>query len=145
MSREQELLQQIVRIATSGRNFFADMKTRIADPEVHTAFEYISDVKDRFVRDLSQWVPAGKAEFHDNATATNIERFYASLKRTFDGARPQRSAAVLDVSEQQLMCLVERAFEVVQSPVLRSLLKAHYPALVVCREAMARLHTRKAA
>jgi hypothetical protein len=55
------------------------------------------------------------------------------------------SAGLLDIGEQQLIRLVERAFETSQSPVLRKLLKAHYPALVVCREAMSRLSARKVA
>ena len=79
------------------------------------------------------------------SAAASAERIYVDLKRTFDGAQPQLSAGLLDIGEQQLMRLVERAFEVAKSPVLRKLLKAHYPSLVVCREAMARLSSRKVA
>jgi uncharacterized protein (TIGR02284 family) len=145
MNREEDLLQQIVRIASIGRDFFVEMKPRVADSEVHAAFEYIADVKSRFVLDITPWAPSGGGENHHVSAAASAERIYVDLKRTFDGAQPQLSAGLLDIGEQQLMRLVERAFEVAKSPVLRKLLKAHYPSLVVCREAMARLSSRKVA
>jgi uncharacterized protein (TIGR02284 family) len=145
MDREEDLLQQIVRIAGIGRDFFNEMKPRVADSEVRAAFEYISDVKSRLVLDLTPWAPAGKSENHHVSAAASAERIYVDLKRSFDGAQPHLSAGLLDIGEQQLMRLVERSFEVTKSPVLRKLLKAHYPSLVVCREAMSRLSARRVA
>lgn len=145
MEREQDLLQQIVRIASVGRDFFVEMQGRIRDREVRAAFEYIADIKNRFVLELMPWVPAGTSENHHVSAAASAERIYVDLKRTFDGARPQSSAGLLDIGEQHLMRLVERSFEAAKSPLLRDLLKAHYPELVVCREAMSRLSTRKVA
>ena len=146
MNREEDLLQQIVRIASIGRDFFIEMKSRVADSEVRAAFEYISDVKSRFVLDVAPWAPTdGVSESHHVSAAASAERIYVDLKRSFDGAQPQLSAGLLDIGEQQLMRLVERAFEVAKSPVLRKLLKAHYPSLVVCREAMSRLSARRVA
>jgi len=145
MNREEDLLQQIVSIASSGRDFFVEMKSRVADSEVRAAFEYLSDVKSRLVLDLAVWESAGSPQHHHVSAAASAERIYVDLRRTFDGTRPQLSAGLLDIGEQQLTRLVERAFESAQSPVLRKLLKAHYPALVVCREAMSRLGARKVA
>ena len=145
MNREEDLLQQMVRIASIGRDFFTEMKSRVADSEVRAAFEYISDVKSRFVLDVTPWAPAGAPENHHVSAAASAERIYVDLKRSFDGAQPHLSAGLLDIGEQQLMRLVERAFEIAKSPVLRKLLKAHYPSLVVCREAMSRLSTRRVA
>jgi hypothetical protein len=146
MNRESDLLQQIMRIAATGRDFFVAMKPRIADGEVRAAFEYVSDVKARFVDDLTPWVPGGQmlAKNHVSAAAS-VERVYVDLKRRFDGTAPQLSAGLLDICEQELMRLVERAYESTKSPVLQNLLKAHYPALAVCREAMSRLNARKVA
>jgi hypothetical protein len=45
MNREEDLLQQIVSIASVGRDFFVEMKSRVADSEVRAAFDYISDVR----------------------------------------------------------------------------------------------------
>ena len=145
MNREEDLLHQIVRIASIGRDFFVEMKLRVVDSEVRAAFEYIADVKNRFVLDMTPWAPAGKAENHHVSAAASAERIYVDLKRSFDGAQPHLSAGLLDIGEQQLMRLVERTFEIAKSPVLRKLLKAHYPSLVVCREAMSRLSARRAA
>jgi len=145
MNREEDLLQQIVSIASVGRDFFVEMKSRVADSEVRAAFDYISDVKGRLVLELAAWASEGSPLGHHVSAAASAERIYVDLKRTFDGTRPQLSAGLLDIGEQQLIRLVERAFETSQSPVLRKLLKAHYPALVVCREAMSRLSARKVA
>lgn len=145
MDREEDLLQQIVRIASISRDFFVEMKPRIADSEVRAAFEYIADVKSRVVADLIPWAPTGKSDNHHVSAAASAERIYVDLKRSFDGAQPHLSAGLLDIGEQQMMRLVERAFEVTKSAVLRKLLKAHYPSLVVCREAMSRLSARRAA
>lgn len=145
MNREEDLLQQIVRIASIGRDFFIEMKPRVADSEVHAAFEYVADVKSRFVLDMTPWVATGGAENHHVSAAASAERIYVDLKRTFDGVQPQLSAGLLDIGEQQLMRLVERAFEIAKSPVLRKLLKAHYPSLAMCREAMSRLSARRVA
>jgi uncharacterized protein (TIGR02284 family) len=146
MNREEDLLQQVIRIASIGRDFFVEMKTRISDSEVRAAFEYISDVKSRFVLDLAPWVPAGKLDDqHHVSAAASAARIYVDLKRSFDGTRPQLSAGLLDIGEQQLIRLVERVFETAKSPVLRKLLKAHYPSLIICREAMSRLSARRVA
>jgi len=145
MNREEDLLQQIVRIASIGRDFFVEMKPRVIDSEVRAAFEYIADVKSRFVLDMTPWAPAGKQENHHVSAAASAERIYVDLKRSFDGTQPHLSAGLLDIGEQQLMRLVERAFEIAKSPVLRDLLKAHYQSLVVCREAMSRLSARRVA
>jgi len=146
MNREEDLLQQIMRVASIGRDFFVEMRTRVKDAEIAAAFEYISDVKNRFLLDLTPWVPGGRSVAnHHVSPAASAERIYVDLKRSFDGSAPQLSAGLLDIGEQQLMRLVERAFESAKSPVLRNLLKAHYPALVVCREAMTRLSARKVA
>jgi uncharacterized protein (TIGR02284 family) len=144
MQREEDLLQQIVRIAGIGRDFFIEARKRITDSEISAAFEYIGDVKSRFVQDLAPLVPAGSHDHHVSA-ANSAERIYLDLKRSFDPRQPQRSAGLLDIGEQQLMRLVERTFEATQSSALRNLLKAHYPALVVCREAMTRLSARRVA
>jgi len=145
MNREEDLLQQAVRIASSGRDFFIEMKPRVADSEVRAAFEFICDVKSRLVMDLTPWASAAKSDDHHVSAAASAERIYVDLKRSFDGAQPQLSAGLLDIGEQQLIRLVERSFELTKSPVLRKLLKAHYPSLVVCREAMSRLSARRVA
>ena len=145
MNREGDLLQQVVRIASIGRDFFVEMKPRVANIEVRAAFEYISDVKSRFVLDIVPWAPADSGENHHVSAAASAERIYVDLRRSFDGAQPQLSAGLLDIGEQQLMRLVERAFEITKTPALRKLLKAHYPSLVVCREAMLRLSARRVA
>ena len=145
MNREEDLLQQITRIAGAGCDFFVEMRSRIADNEVRAAFDYISEVKSQFVLDLTPWAPAEKAAEHHVSAAASAERIYVDLRRTFDGTRPQLSAGLLDIGEQQLMRLVERVFETAKSPALRQTLKAHYPALVVCREAMSKLSARRVA
>ena len=58
VEREGLPAEEIVRIASIGRDFFIEMKPRVIDSEVRAAFEYISDVKSRFVLDMTQWAPA---------------------------------------------------------------------------------------
>src|SRR5262249_22054691 len=140
MNHEEDLLQQIVRIANISRAFFVEMKPRVHDGDVRAAFKYVSDVKNRFTLDLAPWAPACKVDdSYHVSVASRVERVYIGLKRSFDGARPQASAGLLDMGERELLRLVERLLEVAESPVLCSLLRAHYPALLVCREAMSRL------
>jgi uncharacterized protein (TIGR02284 family) len=145
MNREEDLLQQIVRIATTGRDFFIEVTPRITDSEVRAAFDYIAEAKRRFVLELTPWTRETTTEEHHVSAAASAERIYVDLRRTFDGTRPQLSAGLLDIGEQQLMRLVERTFESAKSPLLRRLLKVHYPSLVVCREAMSRLSARRVA
>ena len=145
MNREEDLLQQIMRIACVGRDFFSDVQPSIADPEVRAAFEYIGDTKSRFIVELAPWVQNGEAQTHHVSAAMSAEKIYVDLKRRFNVTVPQSSAALLAIGEGQLVRLVERAFECANSPVLRKLLKVHYPALVICREAMSRLSVRRVA
>jgi len=145
MNREEDLLQQIMRIACVGRDFFTDVQPRIADPEIRAAFEYIGDTKGRFIVELAPWVRSGEAQSDHVSAAMSAEKIYVDLKRRFNAAVPQASAALLAIGEGQLVRLVERAYESAGSSVLQKLLKVHYPALVICREAMSRLSLRRAA
>lgn len=146
MNREQELLQQVLRIATAGRKFFTTVTPTIVDVEVRSAFDYIAEVKTRLIGDITPWVrePATDAPQHVSA-AVSVEKTYADLERTFRRDPPAASARLLAIGEEQLLRTVERTFEESRIPVLKDLLKTYYPQLVICREAMTRLRSREAA
>lgn len=146
MDREQDLLQQVLRIARAGRKFFNAVTLSIADAEVRSGFEYIAEVKGRLIGDLSPWTREISAEpMQHVSAAVSVEKVYADLERTFRREPPVASARVLAIGEEQLLRAVERAFDVTQNADLKALLKTYYPQLVICREAMARLRSRQAA
>ncbi|HEX6834701.1 MAG TPA: hypothetical protein VF132_14275 [Rudaea sp.] len=147
MEREQDLLQQTLRMARAGRKFFAAVTPSINDAEVRGAFEYICEVKARLVGDLERLVSApadDTAEEHVSA-AVSLEKTYATLEKTFRNEPPAASARLLALGEEQLLRAVERSFEAARHATLKELLKTYYPQLVICREAMARLRSRQAA
>jgi hypothetical protein len=148
MNSHEDLLQQIARIARSSRDFFVDVYPGVTDAEVRTAFAYISEVKSRLLEDLAPWMPPAAAtiEAIDHISpAAIVEKMYADARKNFRGTAPAASAGALSVGEEQLLRLLERAFVGSSAINLKELLKSYYPQLVICREAMSRLHARLAA
>jgi hypothetical protein len=152
MKNHDEVLQQIVRIARSGRDFFLQMYPQVTDPEERTAFTYISDVKSQLIADLAPWVPRIESRRTDNpdpstvertSPAAMVEKLYADARKNFRADAPGANA--LRFGEEQLIKLVERAFEESSVPALKEILKSYYGQLVICREAMWRLQLRLAA
>ena len=155
MNRNEDVLQQIAGIARRSRDFFVDMYPSVTDAEVRTAFAYISDVKSQLLTDLAPWLPQGALErwlpqdAQDRAEHISpmamVEKMYADVRKSFRGSMPAASAHALSFGEEQLLRLLERAFEGSSVSTLKELLKSYYPQLVICREAMHRLRTRLAA
>lgn len=146
MKRHEDILHQVVRIVESGHDFFVEAYAGLKDPEIRTAFSYISDVKSQLLADLSPWVsPAHPANGDPASPTVAVERIYADARKNFHGSRLEASANELGFGEAQLLRLVERAYELSDDMKLKRLLKAYYPQIVICREAMWRLSARLAA
>lgn len=152
MKSHEDVLQQIVRIAQSGRDFFVQMYPRVTDPEERMAFTYISEVKNQLLVDLAPWVPKVESKSAASAAlplaertspAAIVEKLYVEARKNFRGEAAGANA--LRFAEEQLIRLVERAFEESSVPALKEILKSYYGQLVICREAMWRLQLRLAA
>ena len=140
MATDQQKLQDIVRLAQSGRDFFASTGPGAAETEVRAAFAYVADVKARLIHSLSVWAPAPAA---DNSSAG--ARLYNEARQIFRSDAPATAASVLTRGEDQLLKLVESGFQSTRVPALRQLLKSFYSEVAICRQAMARLQARLAA
>ena len=150
MNRHEDVLQQVARIARSGRDFFVAMYPNVVDAEVRMTFAYIAEVKNRLLTDLTPWLTAGvdlaKEDPADHISpAAIMAKTYADTRKAFSGGNPAAGAAALSFGEEQLTRLLERAFEQSSSPPLKQVLKSYHPQLVICREAMRRLRARQAA
>jgi hypothetical protein len=147
MKNNDQVLQNMLRIARSGRDFFAQIYPRVTEPEVRMALSYVSDVKNRFLTDLSAWVPEAAPDVDDRTSpAALVEKMYADARRNFRAEAPAELGNALSVGEVQLCRLLERAFEEPASPpALKRMLKSYYAELMLCRQAMWRLQARRAA
>jgi len=146
MNTNEQVLQNMARIARSGREFFAEVYPRVLSPEVRQAFAYITDVKSRLLRDLQPWVPEIHASGDDRTSpAAMVEKMYADARRQFRTDVPANVANALGFAEAQLCKLLQRAFDEADSPALKQVLKSYYAELLICRQAMWRLHARLAA
>ena len=146
MKNTEQVLQNMIRIARSGRDFFRAVYPRVVDPEVRMAFTYVTDVKSRLIDDLSKWVPPVEDDIADRTSpAAVVEKMYADSRRNFRGNAPAEVSHALSSGEVQLCRLLERAFEESNIPALKRLLKAYYSELMLCRQAMWRLQARRAA
>jgi uncharacterized protein (TIGR02284 family) len=146
MKNTEQVLQNMIRIARSGRDFFRAIYPRVTDPEVRMAFTYVTDVKSRLIDDLSKWVPEVEDDGADRTSpAAIVEKMYADARRNFRKNAPAETGNALSSGEMQLCRLLERAFEESSAPALKRLLKAYYTELMLCRQAMWRLQARRAA
>ena len=148
MNNLDDVLQQIRRIAQASRDFCAFAERTIANGEVHTAFEYIGQVKDKLAREMSGYVApsAMVAAEASVSAASSAEKVYRDLRAGVSAAGISAATAkTLAAGEEQLVRLCERAFELARTSDLKETLKAFYPQLVICREAMLRLRARQAA
>ena len=146
MNSNEQVLQNMARIAQSGREFFASVYPRVVSPEVRQAFAYIADVKTRLLRDLQPWVPHVEKQPDDRTSpAALVEKMYTDSLRTFRSDVPATVANALGFAEAQLCKLLQRAFDEADSPALKQVLKSYYAELLICRQAMWRLHARLAA
>jgi len=140
MPTDQQQLQEIVHLAQSGREFFASVGPGAAETEVRAAFAYVADVKSRLIHSLAVWAPSTPP-----GSASAGEKLYNEARRTFRSDAPATAAPVLTQGEDQLLRLVECAFEATRVPALRQLLKSFYSEVAICQQAMARLQSRLAA
>jgi adenosylmethionine-8-amino-7-oxononanoate aminotransferase len=142
---EQALLQDIVRVAQTGHDFFADVGPRANEIEVRAAFAYVADVKRRLIHSLVTWAPPAHNAEPGNVSVATVEKLYADARRHLRPEAPASIAHALMIGEDQLIKLTERAFRGTRVPALRQLLKASYPELSICRQTMSRLQARLAA
>ena len=141
----EQALQDIVRVAQSGRDLFVDLGSRAGEGEVREAFAYVADVKKRLLESLATWTPPAPSGQRASAIVAAVEKLYADVRRHFNGKAPAPVAHALTFGEDQLLKLTERAFELTRVPALRELLKSYYSELSICQQAMSRLRTRLAA
>ena len=145
MNSNEQVLQNLARIAQSGRDFFTEVYSRVHSSEVRTAFAYVADVKTRLLRDLTPWVPRIERGDDRTSPAAVVEKMYEDARKSFRGDVPAPVAHALGFGEAQLCKLLQRAFEEAASPALKQVLKSYYAELLICRQAMWRLHARLAA
>ncbi|HZP64896.1 MAG TPA: hypothetical protein VFB32_01185 [Rudaea sp.] len=145
--QHEDVLRHVVRVAQAGRDFFAEAGPRIGDPDVRSAFSYICDVKTQLVADLKPWAHPGTEPASNDGTSPSevLDKLYADALEHFRPQAPGAVANALSFGEDQLIKLLERAFEEARSPALQEVLKSYYSQLVICRQAMWRLHARAAA
>ena len=70
---------------------------------------------------------------------------YADAHKAFRSDVPANVANSLGFAEAQLCKLLQRAFDEAETPALKQVLKSYYAELLICRQAMWRLHARLAA
>jgi hypothetical protein len=146
MTDTGQMLQDIVRVAQSGRDFFAGMGPRASQDEVRAAFDYLADVKKRLVNSLTIWAsPTSEESERGKSTVTAVEKAYSDASRRFRKDAPASVAHALTFGEDQLLELTERAYATTPVPALRQLLKAYYAEIAICRQTMSRLESRLAA
>jgi len=143
MDREHDLLLESMHIARVSRDFFVDVLPEIDDVEVRTAFKYVVATKCKFIYDIAPYLPETDSSGAYLSAAMSVEKIYVGLRRTFYAAAPEMSAGLLCIGEEQLVRSVERLFACARALVVKKILKAHYPSLLVCREAMSRLRARQ--
>ena len=143
MNGQEDLLNQITRIVRSGNNFYVDVYPRVNEPEERTAFAYISDVKQRFLSELRVHLRSEPESGGDHISpASLVERLYATVRKRFHGSSPKQFANALKFVEDELLRLMERAFDASSDCRVREILKAHYRQAVACRDVLVRLHLR---
>ncbi len=141
----EHALQDIVRLAQSGRELFIDLGSRARESDVREAFDYVADVKKRLIESLAAWTPLEPSDQRARAAVAEVEKLYADVRERFNGEEPAPVAHALAFGEDELLKLTERAFEGTRVPALRQLLKSYYAELSICQQAMSRLRTRLAA
>ena len=143
MSDTGQALQDIVRVARRGYDFFDDMGPR--EREVQEAFAYAADVKKRLIQSLAIWAPPAPSGEHDRSTVAAVEKLYTGAGRHFRSEAPAPVVHALTFGEDQLLKMTERAFDGTRVPALRQLLKSYYSEISICHQAMSRLQTPLAA
>jgi uncharacterized protein (TIGR02284 family) len=141
----EHALQDIVRVAQTGRELFVELGSRAEEGEVRDAFVYVADVKRQLIESLAAWTPPAPSGRRASGIVAAVEKLYGDVRQHFHGDAPASVAHALTFGEDQLIKLTERAFERTRIPALRQLLKSYYSELTVCQQAMSRLQTRLAA
>jgi uncharacterized protein (TIGR02284 family) len=140
---DQIMLDQIMRIVRSGNDFYVAVYAQVKEPEERTAFAYMSDVKQRFLAELRVYLRREPESGGEHISpASLVERLYATVRARFNGNSPRQFANALKFAEDELLRLMERAFEESSDGRVRQILKAHYRQAVVCRDVLGRLHLR---
>ncbi|MBN8740066.1 MAG: hypothetical protein BGP24_20985 [Lysobacterales bacterium 69-70] len=131
----QSLLQHTLQHLSDAQAFYEHAARISADREVSAAFAFAVRAHAELLAALGQALPA--MPLGSGA--------YAAVAATFDGRRPQASAAALQALHAQLLQRMERLFRDYPDMRLRAALKRHVLVLRRVGEALRRLALRQAA
>lgn len=131
----QSLLQATLQHLADAQAFYEHAARASADREVSAAFAFAMRTHADLLAALGQVLPA----------SPQGSGAYAAVAATFDGRRPQASAAALQVLHAQLLQRMERLFRDYPDMRLRVALKHHVLVLGRVGEALRRLALREVA
>ena len=148
MDHQEHTLQQIVRMARSGRDFFVSVYPRLdnAHGELRFVFSYIGYVNCSFIAGLAPWTHDFVDDPNDKISpAAALSKTYAATSENFRSDVPTACTSALSFGEEEFLRWIKRGYESATSEELKGLFTDYYPRFVACHDALLRLRTRQAA
>jgi uncharacterized protein (TIGR02284 family) len=133
-------VQDIVRIANDGADFYRDAMEKTDNPNLRSVFSRMLSHKQTLAGSLRSKLKIENVEAPKDGTfAGSLRKTYADLRAKLSSSEDKVYVAQLEETEDRLLKHFEKALDEIQDPSVKSLLQSHAPQVRACHDEMSQL------
>jgi uncharacterized protein (TIGR02284 family) len=146
ITKNVDILQDLVQIARDSKSFYDSAMKEIKNPIVQKVFERMSQAKGALIAALSETIIAsGETPQIGGTVAGSLRQAYADVLAAFSRNDEAVYAAQLEETEDRLLQHFDEALSKTDSMAVRAALKEQLPKVHACHDEMKRLKSSLAA
>jgi uncharacterized protein (TIGR02284 family) len=135
-----DTVQDIVRIANDGADFYRDAIEKTSNPELRNVFGRMLGHKQSIANALRGKLRSEHAAAPTDGTlAGSLRQTYTDLRARFSSNEDKVFVGQLEETEDRLLKEFETALDEITDPSVKSLLQMHAPQVRACHDEMRRL------
>lgn len=133
-------VQDIVRIANDGADFYRDAMEKTDNPTLRNVFSRMLSHKQIIAGSLRSKLKLEAAEApRDGTFAGTLRKTYTDLRAKLGSSEDKVYVSQLEETEDRLLKHFEDALKEIQDPSVKSLLQSHAPQVRACHDEMSQL------
>lgn len=133
-------VQDIVRIANDGADFYRDAMEKTDNPTLRNVFSRMLSHKQTIAGALRSKLKIEAADAPKEGTvAGSLRKAYTDLRAKLGNSQDKVYVAQLEETEDRLLKHFEQALKEIQDPSVKSLLQTHAPQVRACHDEMSEL------
>lgn len=123
---DNEALNDLIRIATDGEDFYRDAALQVSDADIAAVFATMAEARARLIKDLSNWVAThGGEPPRDGTLLGAMRRLYAEGRAQLAADPDRLYIAQFEGQENQLLQQYQAVLQGSSDPAVRRVLLRH--------------------